>query len=128
MAINRPLSTEQWRWEQYPLALRLYAGGQVYANPAVMALLDGMGRPTQYLVWDEREDEGWVALHWVVKGATGAAKVRRKGQSATWSAGAVLAYHRGLRVKKGEVRPLPVCIRDGLFLVDLRIWEVEATE
>jgi hypothetical protein len=118
MEVVRPLSTEQWRREQYPLVLRLYGSGQVYANPVVLELLDGVGRPTGHLLWDEREI-GLVALHWVVKGTPGAVKVRRSGNGATWTMGPVLVYHPGLRVAVGEVRLLPVRVEAEKFLVEL---------
>lgn len=121
----RPLITAERRRAEMPMALRLYASGQVYANPVVMEALDGTGRPTGYLMWDEQR-AGLGALHWVKK-RTGAVKIRRTGEGATWTAGPILAYYPALRVQKGYARLLPIRVEDGLFLVELT-GEVEKTQ
>jgi hypothetical protein len=126
MEVVHPLITEEQRREEYGMVLRLYASRQVFANPVVMEALDGVGRPTGYLLWDLRED--WVvALHWVDKWTKGKVKVSRRGESGIWTFGPVLKRHPGLYVETGSVRLLPVRVVDGGFLVDLLGTEVVGT-
>lgn len=109
MEIRKPLIPELIRLEEYPQCLSLNSRREFYANPrALIGLESSIARPTDWLVFDERDGQTY-ALHFLPHKVPGAVHLRRSKSRTTalFGAGPLLAKRPDLRVADGRIREIP---------------------